>query len=279
MWKFWNNPIKVHCWGGFGSQLYALSVAIDLKSQFAKREIKIIFHTGGITHRKPEIGDLIGTFSYEIINDFKNLNELPSSKTKIRSLLRIFFSLIAVFTGFISRSNSDAEFKKIKPWVQTLRGHYSYRFQSKHTIKEIFTSQQIQLKDNIDVIGVQFRLGDLTALENKPPIDANRIATLINQINGPSFSVNVYSDSPSKAISRLSSSGIHGIPTDRNSLETVLDLFQAQYFIGTSSKISFWIIILRSFFGSPDNSYMPISNMEQLKFNIGEDKVASIAFY
>ena len=279
MWKFWNNPIKVHCWGGFGSQLYALSVAIDLKSRFIKREIKIIFHTGGITHRKPEILSLIGTFSYEIINDFRNLNVKPSSKAKIRSSVRIFLFLIAVFTGFISRSNSDAEFKKIKPWVKTLRGHYSYRFQSNYTINEIFTDHQIQLKENLDVVGVQFRLGDLTGLENKPPIDANRIATLINQINEPNFSVRVYSDTSSEAISRLSSCGIHGIPTDRNSLETILDLFQAQYFIGTSSKISFWIIILRSYFGNQNNSYMPISNMEQLKLNIGEDKVASVGFY
>ena len=65
-------PIRVHCWGGLGSQLYALSTAYDLKIKYPKRKIKLVLHTGGVTKRVSEL-DFIPTSDFDLIqiNDFQ----------------------------------------------------------------------------------------------------------------------------------------------------------------------------------------------------------------
>ncbi len=45
------SPSELHCWGGLGSQLYALSYLLELKSQKIDRDIVLIFHTGGVALR------------------------------------------------------------------------------------------------------------------------------------------------------------------------------------------------------------------------------------
>ena len=44
-------PIKIHCWGGLGSQLYALALAIDLKHRFYTRKIDTKTHQFNIIKR------------------------------------------------------------------------------------------------------------------------------------------------------------------------------------------------------------------------------------
>ena len=65
-------PLRVHCWGGLGSQLYALAVAYDLQRKYPKRKIKLLLHTGGVTKRVSEL-DFIDSIGFEIIqiSDFQ----------------------------------------------------------------------------------------------------------------------------------------------------------------------------------------------------------------
>lgn len=279
MWKFWNYPINIHCWGGFGSQLYALTLALDLKDRFSRREIKLCFHSGGVTHRSPEILSLIGNFSYEIINDFSDTPINVSTIGRFRSISRVAMAKLVVFTGLISRSDSDSEFRRIKPWVQTIRGHYSYRSQNRATIEKIFCAKMFDRDLDAHFIGVQYRLGDLTALETKSPIDSYRIAFLIKKIQAPGYAVKVYSDTPREARDRLSKHGIECFPANKNSLDTVIELSQADYFVGTSSKISFWIAILRVVVQRKNNSFLPKSNISQLKLNVGSENSSFIKAY
>ena len=62
--------IKIHCWGGIGSQLFTLALALDLNKRYPKRPIKFIFHTGGVTRRSLEIDFLPEKFRYEVKDDF-----------------------------------------------------------------------------------------------------------------------------------------------------------------------------------------------------------------
>lgn len=279
MWKLWNYPINIHCWGGFGSQLYALTLARDLQNRFCSREIKFYFHTGGVTYRNPEILSLIGDFSYEVVNDFGIASIDTSTKRRFCSIPRAVIIKLVFFTGLMSRSDSDSEFRRIKPWVKTIRGHYSYRSQNETTIKKIFPVNMFDADTDFKFLGVQYRLGDLTDLESKSPIDSNRIATLIHRIDPPGYSVWVYSDTPSEATDRLSKHGIECRAAVKNSLETVIDLSQADYFVGTSSKISFWIAILRVVVLQKKDSFLPSSNINQLKLNVGLEKSSLIQAY
>ena len=73
--------------------------------------------------------------------------------------------------------------------------------------------------------------------------------------------------------------GIEGLPANKNSLDTVIELSQADYFVGTSSKISFWIAILRVVVQQKNNSFLPKSNISQLILNVGSENSSLIQVY
>jgi len=271
--------ICVHCWGGFGSQLYALSVALDLKRRFKNRSLKIIFHTGGVTHRSPEILGLLGDLPFEIVEDFRIEKPVDAVMGFKKLKFRSNFARALLFVGLISRADSDHDFRKIKPWVRSLRGHYSYRSQSPETIVQIFSGVLQCRKFESNFLGIQYRLGDLTQLDSKSPIGVTQIAKVFRKIDDTIHEVKIYSDSSKEAIIRLSSQGIVGRGMEVDSLETVLDLSTAKHFIGTSSKISFWVVILRSVRGNSTGVYMPASDQKQLSQNLNGADFDAINFY
>lgn len=274
-----DSTLKIHCWGGFGSQLYALSIALDLMARFKNRQVLIVFHNGGVTLREPEILSLLREIPFEVIEDFKGGGH--PAKTQPFQQFSIKFILVRMLTlcGLIARGNTDSEFKKIKPWVRSLRGHYSYRQQSAQTIQSIFERHLEKLPTKKNFVGIQYRLGDLTQLESKSPIDSHEIAKAFFNVPDQIQEVRVYSDSVLEALSRLSFAGIKGIGVEADSLETILDLFSARYFIGTSSKISFWVVILRCFQGNGSGVFMHDSNRKQLELNLGNEFANRIFFY
>ena len=46
--------LRVHSWGGFGSQLFTAYVVLKLQKQFTNRRIKVVVHTSGVTRRVSE---------------------------------------------------------------------------------------------------------------------------------------------------------------------------------------------------------------------------------
>lgn len=65
-------PLKIHCWGGVGSQLYALAVYERLLVRMPNRKIIIVFHSFGVTERIFELSDYVADFLIE--NDYKTTN-------------------------------------------------------------------------------------------------------------------------------------------------------------------------------------------------------------
>lgn len=271
--------IKIHCWGGFGSQLYALTTAIDLRKRFARRDVKLIFHTGGVTYREPEILSLLGGISYEVVEDFTSDTQAAYTPLfHIGGFKKIFVSLM-VICGFLARADSDREFRNVKPWVRTLRGHYSYRSQSEATIRIMFSRLFDSELVKSEFVGIQYRLGDLTTLASKSPIEVERIADVFHRNFNEGQKVKIYSDSTSEAVFRLNSQRVQGVGVEADSFETIVDLSHAENFIGTSSKISFWVVILRSVLGNNSGIYMPIENRGQLLDNLSNRKFDAINFY
>jgi hypothetical protein len=109
-------PLRVHCWGGLGSQLYALSTVHDLKLKYPKRRIKLVLHTSGVTKRLSEL-DFIHNIDFEIvqINDFhlqdkSDKNKANMSNVKLKVLLKkILYTLnfISIFNRFITHYQSQ----------------------------------------------------------------------------------------------------------------------------------------------------------------------------
>ena len=270
--------IKIHCWGGIGSQLFTLALALDLNKRYPKRPIKFIFHTGGVTRRSLEIDFLPEKFRYEVKDDFIEIKVVKNNnKFHIRKKLIGLLRIVALKSNFLSSSNNDAEFNKIKFWVFSIRGHYSLREISKGTADTILNlyrdNRNLSTKKNItkSEIALHYRLGDLYYSNIKDYIDVNLISNLIIQLCGKYkvTSIDIYSDSVTKAIDLLKE---FAIPCKVNSVqsssfETINLLLDYKYFIGTNSKISIWVIILRMRNNTRSVNFYPKEIEHQLQIN------------
>ena len=122
-------PLRIHCWGGLGSQLYALATAYDLQKKYPKRKIKLLLHTGGVTKRVCEL-DFIDSIDFEIIQirDFQILDKVYKNRVKLDKIsVKKLLIKILYFFGFIVSVNSKADFDSVRPWTVSTRGHYFNR--------------------------------------------------------------------------------------------------------------------------------------------------------
>ncbi len=249
--------IRIHAWGGLGSQLFAWALVEDLLVKFPKRRITIVLHNGGVTKRASELDFLAKDFRILTINDFSISNSSGSNnlkkherptKDKIKSYLIKF--------GILGEANFDSEFSALKPWVLVIRGHYSQRAITVPTVGRICERANSLNKNLVNVamgckggLVLHYRLGDLLTLGNKLHTPAEDVANYITEIlhKEKSMELEVFSDSPHQAIKMLSLF-IPNLQITSPELEiwdSINRMASAKYFVGTSSKISIWTFILR----------------------------------
>jgi len=258
-------PLRVHCWGGLGSQLYALAVAYDLQRKYPKRKIKLLLHTGGVTKRVSEL-DFIDSIGFEIIqiSDFQipdkaHKNWVKSNKIRVKRLL----IKILYFFKFIVSANSETNFDSIQPWTVSIRGHYFNRKVSTHFYEYLLKHIKIEEKQfsrSQFEIAIHYRMGDLLTLSEKSISPANKIIELVRQIqkSHSNLKINVYSDSPQVAKKTLFSAGLTDEFTvwDLPTIEVIQACAGANYFIGTNSKVSLWIVNIRRYMGEINGNYL-----------------------
>jgi hypothetical protein len=263
--KFKFLALKIHCWGGLGSQLYAIAIANSLQAKFKRRKISLVLHTSGVSKRLAEL-DFLGNLPFEVnkVNDFSpsTRSEYEIVELKEKNSRKILKNIL-YFTRFVCTANTDSEFTKIRPWTLALRGHYSYR-----TIESNFYNYLIlNLKDKVtdssmnrNVISIHYRMGDLLELTNKSVYPVEKIVEKVNQL----FKTNryskiiVYSDSPKNAEHTLISAGLNQDfnVRDINTIEVICECVSSGYFIGTNSKVSLWIVNIRRFLGNGDLCFL-----------------------
>lgn len=281
--------LRIHCWGGLGSQLYSLALALDLLKRFPYRKICILFHTGGVTFRNLEIVNLPNNFEYKFIDDFiKTTNNEP--ERLVSNNFMKFLKNLLLKLGFISAANTTSEFNDLKPWVITIRGHYSHRLINYSTLDqmekylklgELSTSSTLKNKSQI---ALHYRLGDLSLKKKSSIVQIDRVCKIINELKKSSIfqSIDVFSDS---SRIELDESLIVFKPIDINYVEldplrTINYLREYDFFIGTNSKISIWTIILRLKDNSLSINYCPENLLPLLKNNIGFlDKAINLKTY
>jgi len=263
-------PLKIHTWGGLGSQLFAVSIANDLLKRFPGRRMRIILHTGGVTHRFPEVVSLFPHYKFGYTDDYRLDNSSQqSSKRQFGGQVRNCLKSVSRILSLVETANNDFEFKRVKFWTLSLRGHYSYRtipgdfyIQLDRSIKEMVTNHSTWLSFTC---AIHYRLGDLLTLQEKKPLPVELIIQELDKVKKEYHLENflIFSDSPNIALERLSSLGSKLLSApSKNSLGVIDNSVHAKYFVGTSSKISFWIAGLRaSVYGLP--SSLPIGNQRE----------------
>ena len=255
--------LRVHSWGGLGSQFFALSLIFDLKRIFPKRDFILIHHTSGISQRLFEIEELLDSNTkLKIIDDFKFI-ESTNTNTKfdlIDEMIRYFKKAVKIIletTKIYSNIDRTKNLNKIKPWTLILRGHYSEKKISEDFIEHYFRKFQNDIKSNTtDSLVVHYRLGDLINLPGKSIIPPDTLLEKIGIVmNNYDFKrVRIFSDSIEEA--RKSLWQINNFTSNVefsscSTMEVMRNSISAQYFIGTNSKVSMWIIKFRNHVGFP----------------------------
>ena len=279
-------PVKIHTWGGLGSQLYALALSIDLDKIVSNRDIQFIIHSSGVTRRAPEVeiySDRVkfkDDFATSSKVDFLRLNLFESVKNQIKVML--------IKLGVYAYCNSDDEVNSLKRWVLVIRGHYTNRTLSSATISKVYS----RVKDSnylfdsdfmTNSLAIHYRLGDLETLGYKSPIKAERFIGLIKDVVSKNNieKIYVYSDSPEIAIKKLKalSPTLNLIQRDLPPIDSVIEGSQTTFFIGSNSKLSIWITLFRAVQTQSKSSYLPKEMKHMLDTNQGDLSSRQITFY
>jgi hypothetical protein len=260
--------VRIHSWGGLGSQLFTAHLVLRLKKRFPERRIAVFVHTSGVTQRFTEFDFIqIGVKAIEI-NDF---NPAGESKFKFyqnfsfETLRQIFLRKISYLLQslkIVGQCNSEADFKAVKPWTLEFRGHYTKIELDSESVLSLYK----QLFDNLVLsnlktspVVVHYRLGDLLTLFEKSPIAPERVESLLQQRQFDTRSIKVLSDSTVREYREFVTGNTLLSSIKIENLDPVRSMSQCiacDVFIGTATKLSLWVAIFRDIVLNK-RSYLP----------------------
>jgi hypothetical protein len=285
-----NAQVLVHCWGGLGSQLHAWHLLELLKLRFPSRNFGLVFHTAGVTKRFPEIEDFLPSNETRRVDDYdakapqgKGLRSHNSAPAKIvKSFAKQFFAWI----GVENNQESLNKLVRIYPWTRMIRGHYSRIPINDAALSQIsskiFDAFENQPGGNFRKLVVHLRLGDLRDLADKSPIGEESLRHVLSVLSqrAPIEQTVIHSDSPELVSSFLGSS-THNSLVIRDltvtPLSALTEMVGADYFVGTSSKLSLWASIFRLKLGK-ENTYVP-RHMSLTLIELLGDESKKLNFY
>lgn len=266
MSKVSRPKIQVHSWGGFGSQIFACIAARRISQLFPMRGVVLHFHTSGVTRRLLELPkQFTYPFSVEILDDFRAGIKSETSYRRINPLFlfRRFLAFLLVNLGFITRVNNELDFTRIKPWLLQVRGHYTQLSLTKAEIEwlvgKLVKDEHSGQSKTQDELVLHLRLGDLMTLKNKSFIDPGRLTRILRE-NSNSKELIVYTDgSEDDAMSVIGSIAQEMRISVRNNTttDTIRECLECSIFVGTNSKISLWIAVLRTQIHTAKKTYIP----------------------
>jgi hypothetical protein len=261
--------LRVHTWGGYGSQLFTAYLLLKLKRRFPNRRIKAINHTSGVTRRVTEFNfDSIGVkvVQAEDFETAKLSKDLLDTFPKFPQSFRVWARWRAIQTlkksKIVVDSNNDKSFDSIKPWTIAIRGHYTNLKIQKEFVVELYRSilgSRMHSEMQTSKIVIHYRLGDLISLKQKSPVNPEKIDAILSSVLSDGQSPLLLTDS---SISEFSTFVLNTRflkecqPQTLNPQETLLKCIEADILIGSSSKLSLWGAIFRQFIHKK-NSYLP----------------------
>jgi hypothetical protein len=132
---------------------------------------------------------------------------------------------------------------------------------------------------------IHMRLGDLLEIEEKNPTNFEDVKNVIRK-NLPIFQGSplfIYSDSPEKAIDLLGEIRFAVLAEhilQKSVLKTILAMTESSIFVGTGSKLSIWVAILRVHVFPTRKTFLPSYLQPILEDLVGNlDKFPEIQFY
>ncbi len=269
--------LRIHVWGGLGSQLHAVALAYSIQKRYPHREITLVLHSSGVTKRNPEIYELFPEWRYLEIDDFNTRDSIQTKPTLF--VIRHFFGKIVkamcLMSGIIAEEN-DGCMRRVRSWTIAVRGHYFHREIETDFLQIL--SERLSSIYKITQKGeavIHYRLGDLLDLQSKQPIDVSRISR-VTEATAVDRDCLVFSDSNIQAV-RLLENLLPSVSFKTESLSTPETIFiasESEIFIGTSSKVSYWISLLRIRVNQAEKTFMPREDTITLsKLGLTEEEI------
>ena len=262
MLKIKTPTLRIHCWGGLGSQLQALCYYLKIKERHPERKIVLVLHTGGVTERKSEIDFLRNKVNiFSVLDYSQHLLVTDNSKSKKLNFIRS----AKKFSKYLLNSlriviTNDKDTVKILPWTYEVRSSYSNIKVDKNELLCLWNLLSSNtFTQNYNSIGVHFRHGDLAAKKSSSLIDFEVIAQIISYLKSNLTSPNsvvVYSDSKQDMFSSILNFEIDY--KNIETLQTIFELVHKSTFIGTNSKVTLWIMLFRWALSIPCKNYLPL---------------------
>jgi len=284
--------IRVHSWGGFGSQLFALVACWNLSRKYPRRRVTLYIHTSGVTKRHPEIHAFVGDLRVVVLDDYKEVGPSLDYSLSTKSITwyskRLFIGIskmLATKIGILSNLNSAADYRELKPWIISVRGHYTGvpidQVDLAH-LKMLFEKLSNQTCNKFaknGILTVQYRLGDLINLEDKSYISPATVSALIaNELaNQDCSSVFILTDSPLEVKKILANKVFDYQVNTLTPISTIRGCIDSEFFIGTNSKISIWAALLRALNGK--TSLLPIGFKNNMTNYLVGNHISLVSFY
>lgn len=265
--RFWST-VRVHSWGGLGSQLFALNLVFDARSRHINKNFMIIHHTSGFTRRNLDLDFLdLPYIETRQVDDFAHISRAFGSKSSKFNLIKNYtvlnlkkllnFTRLYIFEDYLNREN------RIHNCTISIRGSYSSMSINVSLLQYLvdkFKSNKAEVEIKSNSLAIHYRLGDLLELQTKPIAQQSEVIRLVLKVleSGRIEYVNIYSDSIVEARNRLDLAflGVKLNFISCSPFETLRQCYLADYFVGTGSKISFWILKLRNFESQNKQSFI-----------------------
>ncbi len=252
--------IRVHTWGGYGSQLFTAHLLLKLKQSFPGRRIRAVNHTSGGTRRVTEfdfdsIGiNVIQSEDFEIQRQSRDELGIPIKHSQnLKGCLRSYAIQILKKLKFVVDANNDKSYAKIRPWTIAIRGHYTNLILQREVVEELYRSivgPQTHSVMHTSKIVIHYRLGDLLSLKQKSPVNPEKIDAILSSVFSESHTPLLLTDSSSSEFSTFVSETKFLKECQActlNPKSTLLKCVEADVLIGSNAKLSLWAAIFRQF--------------------------------
>jgi hypothetical protein len=251
--------LRVHSWGGLGSQLHALAIVFEIQNIYPRRKIKIIHHTSGVSRREFELKSILPRdILVKQIDDFipKNESSITENYRKGRKFRNFIKDLLDKLL-ISSNPDRDNNLRRIRFWTFEIRGHYSripINIEFLDYLTKNLQTNSLEQNELENTLTIHYRLGDLLTLAEKTYVPSINLLKVIEDI----YHVNIvnriliFSDSIEVARGKLKELDKLTDKIDYSNAPTLTVInisLMSRYFIGTNSKVSFWIEVLRKHSG------------------------------
>ena len=269
--------LRVHSWGGFGSQLFTAYVVLKLQKQFPNRRIKVVIHTSGVTRRISEFDfetlgvKMIQVEDYKATKSQNGMHRAHITHSyNLPQIIRRYLYQILQWLRLVQSANTDLSFNLISLWTLSIRGHYTRLSLDQSLVKSFYDA--LFLHDSLfiapkNALVVHYRLGDLIYLGEKQPINVERVEGVLEELRVNSSDLVLLSDSENEELAEfLKNSKVLKFtkPSNYDPNKTLRVCIDAESFVGTASKISLWTAIFRYFVHARE-SFLPI----ELNWSVG----------